>query len=93
MGKTIGNILLSYDVNRSHTLVKEAMFALGYMESFQFTNSNVWYDLPNTTLLHINKTSDQAMFDLKEVCSGLNVTLEKAIAAKTDELVGFPRKG
>lgn len=47
------------------------------------------YYLPNTTLWHKAKSSDQAMADMKRVCAELRVTLEKAVAVKADEFVGL----
>lgn len=87
MGTTIGNVLLSYDVNKSHTLVKEALEKLGYEESFMTTNNFKIYQLPNTTMCHRSKSSDQAMNDIKAVCRNVQVTLEKAVAVKAAEFV------
>ncbi|MDO9399675.1 MAG: hypothetical protein Q7T79_03270 [bacterium] len=89
MGTTIGNILISYDIDKSHTQVKTALESLGYLETFKHTNDPEIYNLPNTTLWHQQKSSNQAMTDLKTVCANLRVTLEKAITVKGAEFVGY----
>ena len=89
MSNTVGNVLISYDINKSHTQVKTELENLGYLDNFQFTNSKQIYYLPNTTLWHPQKTSDQAMNDLKTVCKKLNVELEKGIAVRASEFVGI----
>jgi hypothetical protein len=89
MGTTIANVLISYDINKSHSTVKTALENLGYLESFKNSNEPKTYFLPNTTMWHLNKSSDQAMSDLKSVCRNLQVTLEKAIAVKATEFVGL----
>jgi len=89
MGTTVGNVLMSYDINKSHSQVKTALEELGYLETFKYANDPKVYILPNTTLWHQSKTSDQAMADLKTVCKNLQVTLEKAVTVKATEFVGF----
>ena len=39
MSNTVGNVLISYDINKSHTQVKTELENLGYLDNFQFTNS------------------------------------------------------
>lgn len=87
MGFTIGEIIVSYDVNKLHVDVKNAMKLLGYNEKWNYPNDKSYY-LPNTTLWHSNKSSNQGISDLKIVCSRLGVSLEKAIAVKATEFVG-----
>ena len=89
MGTTVGNVLISYDINTSHSLVKTALENLGYRESFKNTNDPKTYLLPNTTMCHLAKSSDQAMNDLKVFCRNLQVTLQKAVAVKASEFVGI----
>ena len=89
MGTTIGNVVISYDINKSHTQVKDDMIDLGYFDYFTLSGSNKKYYLPNTTLWHKSKSSNQAMSDLKAVCRNLGVTLEKAISVKASEFVGI----
>lgn len=89
MGTTIGQVLISYDINKSHTQVKTALENLGYFDNFQITNNPKTYHLPNTTMWHPKKSSDQAMNDLKGVCTNLQVTLEKAVTVKATEFVGI----
>ncbi|GEN75168.1 hypothetical protein [Chryseobacterium hagamense] len=87
MGTTIGNLLISYDVDMKHSEVKNAMLTLNYYDGFRQDGES--YDLPNTTLCHQAKSSDQAMADIKKVCSDLKVTLEKAVAVKAEEFAGL----
>lgn len=87
MGTTIGNLLISYDVSAKNTEVKAALLALNYYDYFTQDGKN--YHLPNTTLFHQKKSSDQAMADMKKVCVDLKVTLEKAVAVKATEFVGL----
>jgi len=77
MGTTTGNVLISYDINKSHTEVKTAMQELNYYDNFKFEGQAKVYELPNTTLWHKTKTTNQAIADLKGICSKLNVTLER----------------
>lgn len=87
MGTTIGSVLISYDINKYHIDVKDAMINLGYRTSWNNDKQPTYY-LPNTTLWHSNKSSNQSIFDLKNICIKLGVTLEKAIAVKATEFVG-----
>lgn len=89
MGATVGNIVISYDVNRSHIEVKNAFQGMGYFDYFTLDGSNYRYQLPNTTLWHPSKSSDQGMIDMQAVCRGLGVTLEKALSVKASEFVGM----
>lgn len=89
MGTTVSNVLISYDVNKSHSLVKTALEKLGYHDNFKNANDPKTYLLPNTTMWHPTKSSDQAMNDLKSVCRNLQIILEKAVAVKATEFVGI----
>ncbi|GGB73217.1 hypothetical protein GCM10007424_11400 [Flavobacterium suaedae] len=88
MGNTVGYVLISYDINKSHTQVKTELESLGYSDNFKYKNGVHRYYLPNTTLWHSRKSSTQAMNDLKTVCKKLNVVLDKGIAVIADEFVG-----
>lgn len=88
MGTTIAEVLISYDVSAKNPEVKAALKALGYFENYTLGASKEYY-LPDTTLVHTAKSSNQAMVDMKKVCSDLRVTLEKAVAVKADEFVGL----
>lgn len=89
MGKTLGNVLISYDVENNHTQVKNKMLELGYKSSWRPFGSDKTYQLPNTTLWHKETTSDKAITDLKNVCNELQTKLEKAVAVKASEFVGI----
>ncbi|GGZ48972.1 hypothetical protein GCM10008088_07880 [Mesonia mobilis] len=56
--------MISYDIDRHHTDVKEAMQALGYYDNWYYGTGKT-YAMPNTTLWHKSKNSDQAILDLK----------------------------
>ena len=89
MGNTIGNLLISYDVNRFHTDIKDKMEKMGYSDSFKYKGETKLYYLPNTTLWHTKKSSDQAINVIKTVCRSLGVNLEKAIAVLASEFVAI----
>lgn len=89
MGTTVGSVVISYDINRLHTSVKQELEDLGYNDNFKFTGGKKIYYLPNTTMWHGKKSSDQAMLDLRRVCANLGVELQKAIAVKASEFVGY----
>ncbi len=89
MGNTIGEILISYDINKSHTDVKKSMISKGYNDSFKFQGETKTYYLPNTTLWHPKKSSNMAINDLQSICNGLGVVLEKAVAVKASEFKGI----
>lgn len=88
MGNTIGIVLISYDVNHSHSQVKAEMEKLDYYDNWKINNGPT-HQMPNTTLWHKTKSSDMAIHDLKIVCRNLNVTLEKAVAVLAKEFAGI----
>lgn len=89
MGTTISNVLLSYDIDKLHTQVKTALEELGYFDTFKLQNNPKVYQLPNTTVWHPTKSSDQAISDLKTICNNNGVKLDKAVAVKASEFVGL----
>ncbi len=89
MGTTIGLVLISYDIDKLHSQVKLELQTLGYYDSFKNDGDPKLYNLPNTTMWHKSKSSDQAMADLKRICFSLGVKIEKAVAVKAAEFVGF----
>lgn len=88
MGTTIGYVLISYDVNTLHSLVKADMEKLGYNDHFNYPNDQRVHYLPNTTLWHPKKSSDQAIAEIKATCKNRQVVLEKAVAVYAAEFVG-----
>jgi len=78
-------ILISYDIKSSHGEVKKALMELKYFEKNRL--NDVDYVLSNTTLFHHEKTTKEAIQDLKSVCSGLSVYIDKAIASKANDPV------
>ncbi|MEC7784797.1 MAG: hypothetical protein VYB38_15395 [Bacteroidota bacterium] len=89
MGNTIGHILISYDINRSHTEVKRKLEEKGYLDHFKYQGASKTYYLPNTTLWHTKMSSSQALEDLKSVCQMYSVVLEKAVAVKASEFIAI----
>lgn len=89
MGTTVANVLISYDIDKLHSSVKDALEKLGYLDRFKNTNDPKTYLLPNTTMWHPRKSSNQAMDDLKTVCRKLQVKLEKAVTVNASEFVGL----
>ena len=89
MGTTISSILISYDINKFHTQVKVALEAIDYRNYFNYIDDKKNYYLPNTTLWHPKKTSNQAMKDLKTICANLKVNLEKAVTVKASDFFGI----
>ena len=78
-------ILISYDIKTSHTEVKKALLELEYFEKNKFLD--VDYVLANTTLFHDKKSTKEAIQDLKTICSGLSINIDKAIASKANKAV------
>lgn len=89
MGTTVGSILISYDVSSKNPEIKEALKKLGYMEEWRSPVLNKNFKLPNTTLWHNNKSSNQGLTDMQSVCKEFSVILEKAISVKATEFVGI----
>ncbi|MET3028724.1 hypothetical protein ABXT06_18745 [Flavobacterium sp. UW10123] len=89
MGTTVANVLISYDIDKLHSSVKDALEKLGYLDRFKNPNDPKTYLLPNTTMWHPRKSSNQAMDDLKTVCRNLQVKLEKAVTVNASEFVGL----
>ena len=87
MGSTVGTVVISYDINRLHTEVKERMISVGYFDNWHYNNEKS-NEMPNTTLWHKQKSSDTAINDLRSICHQLNVNLEKAVAVLASEFAG-----
>lgn len=78
MSTTIGNVVLTYDVNSKHVEVKNALKAKGYMDRVQLNTAS--YTLPSTTLWKQNGSTDQAISDIQVVCKPLGVVLQNAVS-------------
>lgn len=75
-------ILISYDLKETpmdiHINVKKTMIAkFGYSERCGLKSEN---QLPNTCLIHLNKSVDQSVLDLEQVVKLYSGTLEKYIS-------------
>ena len=87
MGTTIGAVVVSYDVDKKHTSVKDEMMELGYYDNWKYGEGPT-NQMPNTTLWHKSKSSDAAIRDINNVCYKLGVTLDKAVAVLANEFAG-----
>lgn len=84
MGTTVTKVLISYDVRAKNPEVKAALLVLNYYDNFKLVTAPKVYQMPDTTLWHKGKSSDQAMSDIQKVCAELKVNLEKAVAVNAD---------
>lgn len=71
-------VILTYDISRAgsgdtvNAYVKNRMIELGYADRFENTSTGKTIYLPNTTLLHMDKTCAQAREDVKLVVKEFN---------------------
>jgi len=86
----MNDVLITYDIaegkgeESKHTEVKDAMKALGYMQSFNYgegTDKKKYY-LPNTSLWKKDTTSSTAVDDLLKVAKEKKAEVERVIATK-----------
>ena len=87
MSSTIGNAVLSYDVNSKHIEVKDALKAKGYFDIV--TLNKVTYALPSTTVWKQNTSTDAALNDVRSVCSRLGVALYSAVSVIANDWAAF----
>lgn len=87
-------VVVTYDVARNHTQVKDALKKLGYVDSIaavstsdQTTKGIIYF--PNTTLYHTTKNSTTAHSDIVAVAKSNTATLEKCIAFDLPVSVSF----
>jgi len=76
-------VVLTYDIDRLHTAVKETLLSYGYQDSVPAVNTNNQrgiIKLPNTTLFHENRTIKNAYLDMQKVAIQYGVLLERCIA-------------
>ena len=73
-------IIITYDVPSRHVQLKQAMFNMGYTDRIAHNNRYIY--LPNTTVYHGNKTSEQALNDLQVICGQLNIDLERCVSTQ-----------
>ncbi len=92
MAETVGKIILSYDVSGKWDAVRSELWEMQYSSSTINLAAMRTYELPNTTMWHEQKTVSQAIEDLKSICVKLNISLEKAVAALTQEQVQYYKK-
>ncbi|WP_438947057.1 hypothetical protein [Sediminibacterium sp.] len=76
-------IIATYDVPSKHVELKKALFAKGYTETIPHIDANRLPKkiyLPNTTVYHASKTSQQAKADIQASCSALNIKMERFVS-------------
>jgi len=71
--------IVTYDVPTKHVELKKTLFQLGYKDQIPDSTCKIIY-LPNTTLYHETKTSEQVRNDVKNACTVLHIELERCIA-------------
>lgn len=85
-------ILLTYDINHSHSLVKQTLLDAGYREALAAQNpqtgaSGAIY-LPNTTVYHVFRSKEVAYADLQAAAARHGVLIERCLivtmASNTD---------
>lgn len=87
MSTKVGTVALSYDVDRLHTQVKDALLDMGYYKNWYYGDGPN-YPMPNTTVWKSSHTTDSAISDIRAVCQNLGVTLDKAVAVIASDFVG-----
>lgn len=70
--------LLTYDVDDKQKEVKDELLRKGYYKSW--SNENITYYLPNTTVWRDNTTPSTAIADIKSITANLRVKLTRAVA-------------
>ena len=73
--------IITYDIPSKHREFKQKMFELGYKQVFKDAKGKD-VNLPNTTLLHQTKSSENARDDAKQICFALKITLERCISSQ-----------
>jgi len=74
-------IIITYDIPSKHREFKEKMFESGYKQVFK-DQKGFDVHLPNTTLMHQNRTAAQGRDDARKMCSILNISLERCISSQ-----------
>ena len=87
MSTKVGTVLMTYDINHSHSEVKNALLQMGYQD-FWIDRWSTRRDLPNTTVKHKAKSTDQAINDLRAAARNAGVTLQKAVAVLATDFAG-----
>ncbi|WP_333575216.1 MULTISPECIES: hypothetical protein [Sphingobacterium] len=73
--------IITYDIPSKHREFKQKMFELGYKQVFKDAKGKD-VNLPNTTLLHQTKSSENALNDATQTCFALNISLERCITCQ-----------
>lgn len=74
--------LLTYDVSTKHTEVKVELGKLGYY--WEFIQDSHRYSMPNTAVLHKNRTTSEALRDIERISKEVNATLERAFTTEIE---------
>lgn len=89
MGNTIGIALITFEVASNQQEVREAMKSMGYQDNWKYPEGDIHY-LPDNTLCHTEKSSDDADEDLKHICGEMGVKIDRLIVVIASEFVGIP---
>jgi hypothetical protein len=90
MSATLGNAIISYDLNTAHIAVKQAMIDRGYLD--HCTLNNLTYDLPNTTLWRRNTSTGQILSDLQDCARVNRATIQRSVAVLGTDWAGYPAR-
>lgn len=91
MGNKIGVVLLSYDINIKHEEVKNALERIGYRNHYRDISLKKC-TLPSTTMIHLQKRTDDALNDLEDICKKLSVELKNCVATLSVQVIGIVKK-
>lgn len=78
--------IITYDIKRNHTEIKDALKRLGYKDTIngknQATNQPVVQNLPNTTLLRYGKSPSECNEEVTAVINANNGGLDTIFCAQ-----------
>jgi hypothetical protein len=73
----MSRILLTYDVKNDHVEIKKKLLAVGWVDQMpaytEEDGSAMIINLPNTSLMHQDTTTKQAIADLRLTTTGSNI--------------------
>jgi hypothetical protein len=81
------HVLITYDVSDKHSEIIKAMRAKGYANTW--SSDKVPYNLPESTLWNNDKTVAEAVKDLQDIVSELDVELKRCMAVPANPWAGI----
>ncbi|MCM2352140.1 MAG: hypothetical protein NDI63_00895 [Pseudobdellovibrio sp.] len=81
-------IVIAYDVSDKNSQMKMELKSKGYTD--YWNTDGVRYNLPNTTLFHPNKNTEQGLQDMKDAAARLTIRLQRAIAVPSSPFSAIP---